>query len=311
VPDHLDWQPTCNRAALAARSALYRQIRTFFESRNVLEVDTPLLSQAAVSDPNITPMQTSDQRWLQTSPEYAMKRLLCAGSGDIWQLCKVFRRGEAGQRHNPEFTMLEWYRLDWSLSQLMDEVRDLVRAVFASRWAELPEIRLNYAEALSQYAGISVHTASDQDIAQLGRKAAGNDLDLDRDGWLDIIMSHLVEPALPKDTLVFIDEFPASQAALAKVAADDDGHAVAQRFELFFNGTELANGYHELTDALEQRRRFEKEAQGRPLDERLLAAMVSGLPECSGVAMGIDRLLMHQLQAARIADVLSFDWTNA
>jgi len=311
VPDHLDWQPTCNRAALAARSALYRQIRTFFESRNVLEVDTPLLSQAAVSDPNITPMQTSDQRWLQTSPEYAMKRLLCAGSGDIWQLCKVFRRGEAGQRHNPEFTMLEWYRLDWSLSQLMDEVRDLVRAVFASCWAELPEIRLSYAEALSQYAGISVHTASDQDIAQLGRKAAGNDLDLDRDGWLDIIMSHLVEPALPKDTLVFIDKFPASQAALAKVAADDDGHAVAQRFELFFNGTELANGYHELTDALEQRRRFEKEAQGRPLDERLLAAMVSGLPECSGVAMGIDRLLMHQLQAARIADVLSFDWTNA
>ena len=311
MPDHLDWQPTCNRAALAARSALYRQIRTFFESRNVLEVDTPLLSQAAVSDPNITPMQTSDQRWLQTSPEYAMKRLLCAGSGDIWQLCKVFRRGEAGQRHNPEFTMLEWYRLDWSLSQLMDEVRDLVRAVFASCWAELPEIRLSYAEALSQYAGISVHTASDQDIAQLGRKAAGNDLDLDRDGWLDIIMSHLVEPALPKDTLVFIDKFPASQAALAKVAADDDGHAVAQRFELFFNGTELANGYHELTDALEQRRRFEKEAQGRPLDERLLAAMVSGLPECSGVAMGIDRLLMHQLQAARIADVLSFDWTNA
>jgi len=311
VPDHLDWQPTCNRAALAARSALYRQIRTFFESRNVLEVDTPLLSQAAVSDPNITPMQTSDQRWLQTSPEYAMKRLLCAGSGDIWQLCKVFRRGEAGQRHNPEFTMLEWYRLDWSLSQLMDEVRDLVRAVFASRWAELPEIRLNYAEALSQYAGISVHTASDQDIAQLGRKAAGNDLDLDRDGWLDIIMSHLVEPALPKDTLVFIDEFPASQAALAKVAADDDGHAVAQRFELFFNGTELANGYHELTDALEQRRRFEKEAQGRPLDERLLAAMVSGLPECSGVAMGIDRLLMHQLQATQITNVLSFDWTNA
>jgi len=311
VPDHLDWQPTCNRAALAARSALYRQIRTFFESRNVLEVDTPLLSQAAVSDPNITPMQTSDQRWLQTSPEYAMKRLLCAGSGDIWQLCKVFRRGEAGQRHNPEFTMLEWYRLDWSLSQLMDEVRDLVRAVFASCWAELTEIRLSYAEALRQYAGISVHTASDQDIAQLGRKAAGNDLDLDRDGWLDIIMSHLVEPALPKDTLVFIDEFPASQAALAKVAADDDGHAVAQRFELFFNGTELANGYHELTDALEQRRRFEKEAQGRPLDERLLAAMVSGLPECSGVAMGIDRLLMHQLQAARIADVLSFDWTNA
>jgi len=309
--DQRHWQPTCNRAALVARSAFYRSIREFFTTRDALEVDTPLLGVAPVSDPNIEPMQTTQARWLQTSPEYAMKRLLCAGSGDIWQLCKVFRSGEAGQRHNPEFSMLEWYRVGWNLSQLMDEVRDLVRELFTARWADLPEIRLSYGEAVKQYAGLDVHRASDSEVAALGIKAAGHDLDLSRDGWLDIIMSHLVEPALPKDTLVFISEFPESQEALAKVSTDSAGNPVAQRFELFFNGTELANGYHELTDAEEQRRRFDKEANGRPIDENLLAAIAHGLPECSGVAMGVDRLLMHLLQAERISDVLSFDWHRA
>ena len=313
--DQRHWQPTCNRAALVARSAFYRSIREFFTTRDALEVDTPLLGVAPVSDPNIEPMQVPQQigaaRWLQTSPEYAMKRLLCAGSGDIWQLCKVFRSGEAGQRHNPEFTMLEWYRVNWHLPQLMDEVRDLVRELFAGRWADLPEVRLSYGEAVKQYTGLDVHSADDNDVAAVGIRAAGHDLDLSRDGWLDIIMSHLVEPALPKDTLVFIYAFPASQAALATVSKDSEGHSVAQRFELFFNGTELANGYHELTDAEEQRRRFEKEAGGRPIDENLLAAMAHGLPECSGVAMGVDRLLMHLLQAERISGVLSFDWHRA
>lgn len=305
------WQPSCDRAALAARSAFYRTIREFFHTRNVLEVDTPLLCAAPVSDPNIEPMQTCEGRWLHTSPEYAMKRLLCAGSGDIWQLCKVFRAGEAGQRHNPEFSMLEWYRTGWDLQQLMDEVRDLVQTLFAPLWSELPEIRLSYAAAVKQYAGFDVHASSDADIAHIGQQAAGNDLDLNRDGWLDIIMSHMVEPALPKDTLVFISEFPASQAALAKVTTGAEGYSVAQRFELFFNGTELANGYDELTDAEEQRRRFVREANGRPIDENLLTAIEHGLPECSGVAMGVDRLLMHLLQAGRISDVLSFDWSKA
>ena len=188
----------------------------------------------------------------------------------------------------------------------MDEVRDLVRALFQTRWAELPEVRMSYASALKQFAGIDVHKASDDDIAAVGISAAGQDLQLGRDGWLDIIMSHRVEPALSEETLVFIYDFPASQAALAKVSCDADGNPVAERFELFFNGTELANGYHE-----EQRRRFEKEADGRPLDEQLLSAIEQGLPECSGVAMGVDRLLMHLLQAEHISDVLSFDWPRA
>lgn len=296
---------------MRARSLFYQQICAFFAQRDVLEVDTPILAAAPVTDPNIEPMQTTEGRWLHTSPEYAMKRLLCAGSGDIWQLCKVFRAGEAGSKHNPEFSMLEWYRVGWDHHQLMDEVRDLVRTLFASRWSALPELRMSYAAAFMQYAGIDVHHAHDDVLHAKGIELAGQDLELNRDGWLDIIMSHLIEPSLPTNTLVFIDAFPASQAALAKITHDENDIAVAQRFELFFNGTELANGYHELTDAAEQRRRFNNDARvagGRKVDERLLEALESGLPECAGVAMGIDRLLMHSTGATCISEVLAFDW---
>ncbi|MFT6539557.1 MAG: lysyl-tRNA synthetase class 2 [Thalassolituus sp.] len=296
---------------MRARSLFYQQIRAFFAQRDVLEVDTPILAAAPVTDPNIEPMQTTEGRWLHTSPEYAMKRLLCAGSGDIWQLCKVFRAGEAGSKHNPEFSMLEWYRVGWDHHQLMDEVRDLVRTLFAPRWSALPELRMSYAAAFMQYAGIDVHHAHDDVLHAKGIELAGQDLELNRDGWLDIIMSHLIEPSLPTNTLVFIDAFPASQAALAKITHEENDIAVAQRFELFFNGTELANGYHELTDAAEQRRRFNNDARvagGRKVDERLLEALESGLPECAGVAMGIDRLLMHSTGATCISEVLAFDW---
>jgi lysyl-tRNA synthetase class 2 len=240
-----------------------------------------------------------------------MKRLLCAGSGDIWQLCKVFRAGEAGSKHNPEFSMLEWYRVGWDHYQLMDEVRDLVRVLFQPRWQNIPEMRLSYAQAFTQYAGLDVHHVHDDVLHAKGIELAGQDLELNRDGWLDIIMSHLIEPSLPTNTLVFIDAFPASQAALAKITHEENDIAVAQRFELFFNGTELANGYHELTDAAEQRRRFNNDARvagGRKVDERLLEALESGLPECAGVAMGIDRLLMHSTGATCISEVLAFDW---
>ena len=296
---------------MRARSLFYQQIRAFFAQRDVLEVDTPILAAAPVTDPNIEPMQTTEGRWLHTSPEYAMKRLLCAGSGDIWQLCKVFRAGEAGSKHNPEFSMLEWYRVGWDHHQLMDEVRDLVRTLFAPRWSALPELRMSYAAAFMQYAGIDVHHAHDDVLHAKGIELAGQDLELNRDGWLDIIMSHLIEPSLPTNTLVFIDAFPASQAALAKITHGENDIAVAQRFELFFNGTELANGYHELTDAAEQRRRFNNDARvagGRKVDVRLLEALESGLPECAGVAMGIDRLLMHRTGATCISEVLAFDW---
>jgi len=281
----------------------------------VLEVDTPVLSTYPVNDPNIQPMQTTLQttggRWLQTSPEYPMKRLLCAGSGDIWQLCKVFRAGEAGRKHNPEFSMLEWYRVGWNHHQLMDEVAALMRLLLAERFPQLPELRISYGQAMLDFAGLAVHQASDEEVAEIGRDCAGQDLALGRDGWLDVIMSHRVEPALPADTLVFVDDFPASQAALARVTTDDNGVAVAQRFELFFNGAELANGYHELTDAVEQAQRFEQYGGGREADQNLLAALASGMPDCAGVAMGVDRLLMHAQGKHSISDVLAFDWERA
>lgn len=307
------WQPNASRAMLQARQQLYRTIRDFFAQRDALEVETPLLAQAPVADPNITPMQTTDNRWLHTSPEYAMKRLLCAGSGDIFQICKVFRQGEAGNRHNPEFSMLEWYRVGWSLPQLMDEVALLLQTTLVGRYPQLPVIFYSYRQAMHDFAGLDVAHCSDAEIARLGRNLANADLQLGRDGWLDIIMSHQVEPALPRDSLVFIDNFPASQAALAKVLPQADGHPWAQRFEVFFNGMELANGYDELLDAQVQRQRFARELEGtgRPCDERLLAALQHGLPDCSGVALGLDRLLLHATQAGSIKEVLSFCWDQA
>ncbi|TDQ40238.1 EF-P lysine aminoacylase EpmA [Thiopseudomonas denitrificans] len=308
-----NWQPGAALQNLQARQQLYRSIRDFFYRRGVLEVETPLLNQAPVADPNITPIQADGNRWLHTSPEYAMKRLLCAGSGDIYQICKVFRQGEAGRRHNPEFSMLEWYRVGWSLPQLMQEVAELLQLALAERYPELPVRSYSYRQALQEFAGLDVLSCSDHDIATLGRQLANADLELDRDGWLDVIMSHQVEPALPRNTLVFVDNFPASQAALAKILPQADGAAWAQRFEVFFNGMELANGYDELLDADIQRQRFARElaGTGRPCDERLLAALEQGLPDCSGVALGLDRLLLHATGADNIRQVISFDWYSA
>lgn len=307
------WQPSAPQSHLIARQHLYRQVRDFFYQRHALEVETPLLNQAPVADPNITPIQVGQDRWLHTSPEYAMKRMLCAGSGDIYQICKVFRGGEAGRRHNPEFTMLEWYRVGWTLQQLMDEVAELLQLLLAQRYPELPVIHYSYAAALEEFANLNPLSCSLDDIKALGQQLANANLELDRDGWLDIIVSHLVEPSLPKNTLVFIDNFPASQAALAKIITQPDGQQTAQRFEVFFNGMELANGYDELLDSQAQRERFMHELQGtgRPCDERLLSALTHGLPECSGVALGLDRVLMHILDAASIAQVISFDWSRA
>ncbi|UTW47561.1 EF-P lysine aminoacylase EpmA [Bacterioplanoides sp. SCSIO 12839] len=304
-----DWLPGASLQALRLRAEVNTQIRNFFAEQGIMEVETPLLCQAPVTDPNIEPI-AAQGRYLHTSPEYAMKRLLCAGSGDIYQLCKVFRQGEAGQRHNPEFTMLEWYRVGWDHHQLMKEVERLLQLLLAEHISLEPEaLTLSYAEALQQFAGINWPNISEAQLREQGIALAGFDLELNRDGWLDVIMSHQVEPALPKDKLVFIHNYPASQAALAKVSGEGN-NAVAQRFEVYLNGVELANGYHELTDAKEQRRRFMQEANGRDIDERLLAAMEQGLPECAGVAMGIDRLLMLMLDVS-IDEVLSFSWSRA
>lgn len=318
----MNWKPSANLEALHARAALNRSIREFFIETNALEVELPILNHAPVADMNIEPITVpaSDvmpQLYLHTSPEYSMKRLLCAGSGDIYALGKVFRAGEAGGRHNPEFTMLEWYRLGMEHQELMHEVADLLNELFNDSAVELEDapLFLTYQQAVIQYAGLDPFCTRDDDIKVLGIELAGGDLELNRDGWLDMIMSHKVEKSLPKNRLVFIYNYPASQAALAKLNKDDNGQVIAERFEVYLNSLELANGYHELTDSQEQRQRFEKELKGteRPIDEKLLVAMAddnAGLPNCAGVAMGIDRILMLQLGVKTIAEVISFSAEN-
>jgi lysyl-tRNA synthetase class 2 len=313
-----DWRPCASLAALRARAVLNRSIRDFFFETDALEVELPILNHAPVADMNIEPIAVPASNvmpalYLHTSPEYSMKRLLCAGSGDIYALGKVFRAGESGGRHNPEFTMLEWYRLGIDHQALMHEVADLLAELFNDSNIELIDapLFLTYQQAVMQYAGLDPFTANDDEIKQLGIQLAGDDLALNRDGWLDMIMSHKVEKDLPENQLVFIYNYPASQAALAKLNKDDHGHVIAERFEVYLNSLELANGYHELTDSQEQRQRFEKELKGtdRPIDEKLLIAMAddeAGLPDCAGVAMGIDRILMLQLGAQTIAEVISF-----
>jgi lysyl-tRNA synthetase class 2 len=319
----MNWKPSATLAALHARAALNRSIRDFFIETNALEVELPILNHAPVADMNIEPIVVSTESalldsdvipklYLHTSPEYSMKRLLCAGSGDIYALGKVFRAGEAGGRHNPEFTMLEWYRLGIDHQDLMHEVADLLAQVFSDSNIELiaAPLFLTYQQAVIQYAGLDPFSASEDTIKQLGIELAAGDLELNRDGWLDMIMSHKVEKALPQNQLVFIYNYPESQAALAKLNHDEHGQLVAERFEVYLNSLELANGYHELTDSQQQRQRFEKElaATDRPLDEKLLAAMAAeaGLPDCAGVAIGVDRILMLQLGVKTIAEVISF-----
>lgn len=300
---------------LRARAALIRSIRCFFEARELLEVDTPILSRHATVDRHIESFRTQDGGWLQTSPEFAMKRLVCAGSGPVWQLCKVFRFEEAGRQHNPEFTMLEWYRPGFDHHALMDEVEALLAHCgvdAASRFE-----RLSYREAFLRHAGFDPFLASVQEMQTLAASRSpppAENLGEERDAWLDHFFGGMVAPALGAESPCFVYDFPASQAALARVRGE-----VAERFELVWRGVELANGFHELADAREQARRFEadlawRKAQGKvvPLaDAHLIDALTAGLPDCAGVALGIDRLLMLLQGASTIAETLAFDWTRA
>jgi len=316
------WQPSASIEALRGRAKIIEQIRYFFSSRGVLEVDTPALSLAAVSDPHITPFAAAfvpdgsgepSWRYLHTSPEYPMKRLLAAGSGAIWQLCKVFRNGESGGRHNPEFSMLEWYRPGFDHHRLMDEVSDLVGQVLRCA----PARRIAYAALFEEVLGLDIHTCGDDQLAEEGRKRCGFVGSLERDGWLEPLFAHCIEPGLHEPTLVYA--FPASQAALAQVVEGDDRVASAARFELFIGGMELANGYFELTDANEQARRFSADQEQRqrlgrsalPVDELLVQALQAGLPSCAGVALGVDRLVMLALGAERIEEVIAFGFDRA
>lgn len=312
-----DWRPSCGLEAARRRAAMLAAVRRFFAERGVLEVDTPLLSAATVSDPHIESLCVVSgggrQRYLQTSPEYFMKRLLCAGWPDIYQVCKAFRDGEAGRRHRLEFTLIEWYRLGFDLPAIMRETAALIESLLAARVRRDAEY-LEYAEAFRRHAGVEAAAADVDELAA----AAGADgrmraaLGADRDAWLDLLVTGRVAPGFPRDRLTVLYHYPASQSALARLCPADP--AVADRFEVFLGELELANGFVELRDPAEQRRRFEHNLARRrergqprhPLDERFIAALEAGLPECAGVAVGFDRLLMLDRMAEDIAEVWTF-----
>jgi lysyl-tRNA synthetase class 2 len=296
--------------------------RAFFAGRGVLEVETPILSGAAVSDAQIESLATEvagmkGRAYLCTSPEYAMKRLLAAGSGDIYQICKVFRDAERGRWHNPEFTLIEWYRLKFDDAALMTEVEALIGCLLAPRRLE-PAERLSYSAALQRHIGVDAHSASDADLIESARRHGIDcQAELDRDAKLDLLMGLVVGPRLGFERPCFICDYPASQASLARLKPGLP--PVAARFELYLNGIELANGFHELVNAGEQRARFDQDltlrrARGQvepPLDEHLLAALAAGVPDCAGVALGFDRLVAIALGAPRLADAMAFTIDNA
>jgi lysyl-tRNA synthetase class 2 len=310
------WRPSASLRALQARAALFARIRAFFAERGVLEVETPMLSRYAATDPALESFRLGDglaARYLHTSPEFPMKRLLAAGSGPIYQICRVFRDRERGRRHHPEFTLLEWYRPGFTMQALMDEVADLLRVALNA--PDLAAERIAYRELFVSRLGLDPWHASvdERRAAALAAGVPGADaLMLDADGWLDLLLCHCLEGDLGRGRMTFLYDYPPSQAALARVRATP--YPAAERFELYLEGVELANGFRELTDAPEQRRRFEADLLARrrhgqrpvPLDAMLLAALEAGMPDSAGVALGLDRLLMGLLGVADIDGVLAF-----
>ena len=319
------WHPTASLQALKARAELYQQIRQFFASRNVLEVDTPTLSHGTVTDVHLDAFSCEfnhsssgkpEALYLQTSPEFALKRLLSAYKTCIYQLGKAYRHEGQGRWHNPEFTMLEWYRVGFDHHALMQEVSDLLKAVL-----DVPDTEtLSYQQAFLQYLSLDPLTAKTAEIAAVFNRCnidLSDDYPIDRDGMLQLLFSYEIEPKIGQQVPCFIYGYPASQAALAQLNEQDP--RIADRFEVYYKGAELANGFHELQNAEEQRKRFEQDNRLRntfrlppkPIDEHFLAALESGLPACAGVALGVDRLLMIKLDAQHIEDVLAFPVARA
>jgi len=312
--------------ALRLRAAVNALFRLYFAERDVLEVETPILSQAGNTEPNIESFTTvfsghadagTRTRWLRTSPEYPLKRLLAAGVGDCYELGRVFRNGEAGGRHNPEFTLLEWYRVGWDHLRLAEEAVELVQRALGLIRKQVDVVSLSYRELFQSGLGIDPFEASEEALlSALGELSLDGD-GLERDDWLDLLITHRLQPHFPPDRITVVLDWPATQCALARIRPGQP--PVAERFELYLGQHEIANGYHELLDPSEQRARFQRDltkretriAQLPAVDERLLAAMEQGLPACAGVALGVDRLLMAMLGTDRIADVLSFDFAHA
>jgi lysyl-tRNA synthetase class 2 len=324
-----DWRPTADLTVLEDRAAILATTRRFFEERGYWEVETPLLSADVCVDAWIDPIAVPDPRdpgrrlFLQTSPEFAMKRLLCAGADSIYQITRSFRRGESGPRHNIEFTIVEWYRVGDSLQDQMTLTEDLVRSVAACDVGiaarELPSTgfpRLTYEEAFTAATGEGVLDKSGPELRRLadahGLAAPSSLTDADLDGWRNLLLAELVEPMLAREPALFLHDYPASQAALAEIRRGPPD--VAQRFELYLGGVEICNGYYELTDPEELHRRMRRHNEVRvasgesplPAESRLIEAMHSGLPACSGTALGFDRLAMWRLGHNRIQDVIAF-----
>ncbi|GHC19604.1 EF-P lysine aminoacylase EpmA [Aidingimonas halophila] len=316
-----DWQPSASIEALRERSRLLARVRSFFAERGVLEVETPVLGHGGSTDVHLQSLSceaTTDtgreRLWLQTSPEFHMKRLLAAGSGPIFQLARTFRDGEVGRRHNVEFTMLEWYRPGMALEALMGEVDSLIRSVLSADPGPCRYHR--YRDLFREHLGIDPFTLPLVELRDLAAREGGLDMSqAERDDCLDLLMSHMIEPRLGQQGVDIVRDYPASQAALARRYHDDeDGTPVAARFEVYLAGLELANGYDELTDAQEQAVRFSEDNHrrrqlGKPevsVDHRLLRALEAGLPSGSGVALGFDRLVQLALGKTCVADVMAF-----
>ena len=309
-----DWRPTTAIDALEDRASLLKQVRRFFDERGLLEVCTPQLATHGVTDPHVPCIPVPGYGYLQSSPEYHMKRLLAAGAPAIYQISHAFRDGEQGRRHNPEFTLLEWYRPGFSLQQLIDECVALFKATLGPGAV----VQTGFRQLFYRHTGLDPLTARVEALEALAREQ-GLQGQATRSELVDLLMSTRVETALPRDQLVVVTDFPGWAAALAQTREDEDGQTVACRFECYFAGLELANGYLELTDAEEQAQRFARDRRQREAlgmmdmaaDDALLSALAAGLPDCAGVAVGIERLLMARSQATRIDQVWSFPCDRA
>jgi len=309
----MSWRPSAELKAFQARARLYQQIRAFFEDRDCLEVDTPLLSHYTNPDPHIASISAGvpgSLQYLQTSPEFAMKRLLAAGIGSIFQICHAFRQGEQGTRHRSEFTLLEWYRIGFDYHRLMDEMEELINRLSGQQHQFQ---RLSYATIFEEFVGIAIFAIELTELRETCLQLVpGTDVcQLEFNECLDLIITLVITPKM--QGYVFVYDYPISQAALARPSRGNP--KVAERFELFYDGLELANGFSELTDATQQRARFNADNLARKqnslpeyeLDEHLLSALEVGLPDCAGVALGLDRLLMVLLQVTDIEAVMAFD----
>lgn len=316
----IEWRPGSSPEVLHRRAKMMTQMRDFFAHRAVLEVDVPVLAKSTVTDLNIDSIAASvglTDAFLQTSPEYFMKRLLASGSGDIYSVGKAFRDAEIGRKHNPEFTLLEWYRCGWDDHHLMQEVVDLVALLIADPNRQpAPITKLTYSECFTNVMGFNPHRAELDHLREIASQVASGDwFDELRANCLDLIFSLRVEPAMPKGIVVVYD-YPQCQAALAQISKDHHDDRVSRRFEVFLDGAEIGNGYLELTDPNEQIARFNEDIArrnqaNRPsvhVDKKFVASLVHGLPACAGVALGVDRILMNILQAQTIDQVLTFAW---